>query len=269
MKLTLREKEQERPETADRLMKQFEFLCTRAEHFFQDSGCTTQSLLVCVMDIKHVRSSVKSSTLKELESASSVSDVFNVLKRRNLFSCLHYEVMKHMIMKLCSECEHLQSDLACYESSYREFIQAPVHASCTYHEGRLEVLDETESEDNIDLLITTDGGMTSFAVILELETIIAKAFRCSQLVLRIRYIELQPPHLTLVYGIPCSVVNSIFPLTLEEWDELRSHGISEIRCAECHYMLDDKGSALEIMHVLMVTTLFLTCSSYWYSHGIC
>ena len=250
MELTLREKEQERPETTDQLMKQFGFLCTRAEHFLQDSGCTTQSLLVCVMDIKHVRSSVKSSTLKELESASSVSDMFNVLKKGHLFSCLHYEVMKHMIMKLCSECKDLQCDLASYESSYREFIQAPVHESSTYHEGRFEVLDETESEDNVDLLITADGGMTSFEVILELETIITKAFRCSQVALNIRYIELQPPHLTLVYGIPCSMVDSIFPLTLEEWNELRSHNISEIQCTEWHYMLDDKGSISVIEYTL-------------------
>ena len=69
MELTLREREQERPETTDRLMERFGLLCTRAEYFLQDSGCTTQSLLVCVMDLKHVRSSVKSSTLKELESA--------------------------------------------------------------------------------------------------------------------------------------------------------------------------------------------------------
>ena len=193
---------------------------------------------------------MKSSTLKELESASSVSDVFNVLKRTNLFSCLHYEVMKHMIMKLCSECEDLQSDLASYESSYREFIQAPVHESCTCHEGRFEVLDEIESEDNTDLLITADGGMTSFAVILKLETIIAKAFRCSQVALNIRYIKFHPPHLTLVYGIPCSMVDCIFPLTLEEWDELRSHSISEIQCIEWHYVLDDKGSVSVIKYTL-------------------
>ena len=231
-------------------MKQFGLLCTRAEHFLQDSGCTTQSLLVCVMDRKQIRSSVKSSALKELESASSVSDVFNVLKRRNLFSCLHYEVMKHMIMKLCSECEDLQSDLASYESSYREFIQAPVHERCTSHEGRFEVLDETESEDNVDLLIRADDGITSFAVILELETIIAKAFRCSQVALNIRYIEFYPSHLILVYGILCSMMDSIFPLTLEEWDELRSHSISEIQCTEWHYMLDDKGSVPVIKYTL-------------------
>ena len=133
----------------------------------------------------------------------------------------------------------------------------------------LKVFSATDSEDNTDLVIRADDGNTSFADILHLESIIVSAFRCSQLVLHIRYFELQPPHLTLVYGIPCSMVDSIFPLTLEEWDVLRSHSISEIHCAECHYMLDDKGSVFEIVHVLRVTTLLLTYSSYWCSHGIC
>ena len=250
-------------------MEQFGLLHIKAEKFLQDSGYSAQSLLICVMDIKHVRYSVKSSTVKELECASSVSDVFHVLKERHLLSSLHYEVMKHIIIELCSKCRDLQMSWARYEAYYEQFIKTPVHKSCVCREERFEVLSGADSEDTTDLVITADDGNTSFADILHLESIIARAFRCSQLVLHIRYIELQPPHLTLVYGIPCSMVDSIFPLTLEEWDKLRSHSISEIHCAECHYMLDDKGSALETMHVLIVTTLLLTCSSYWCSHGIC
>ena len=222
----------------------FRSLHSITERFLQDSGCTTQSLLVCVMDIKPVRYCLRSSTLKELESISSVSDVFHILKKINLLSPLHYEVMEHVIINLCSECKDLQNSLASYESSYKEFIEAPVHESCTCQEGRLEMFSGADSEYNTDLVITVDDGITSFANILDLENIMANAFRCSQAVLHIRYIELQPPHLTLVYGIPCSVVDSIFPLTLEEWDELRSHSISEIQCTEWHYMLDDKGSRL-------------------------
>ena len=235
----------EGPVSSERLMNQFELLHTKAEKFLQDSGYSAQSLLICVMDIKHVRYSVKSSTLKELECASSVSDVFHVLKKRVLFSFLHYEVMKRIVIKLCSECKDLQMGLSSYEASYEQFIRIPIHKSCVCHEKRFEVLSGAGSEDTTDLVIMTDDGSTSFADILHLESIIARAFRCSQLVLHIRYIELQPTHLTLVYGIPCSMVDSIFPLTLEEWDMLRSHSISEIHCAECHYMLDDKGSALE------------------------
>ena len=222
----------------------FRLLHSITEKFLQDSGCTTQSLLVCIMDIKAVRYHLKSSTLKELESASSVSDVFRVLKKMNLLSPLHYEVMEHVIIKLCSECKDLQNSLASYESSYKEFIEAPVHESLLSQEGRFEVFSGADSEDNTDLVITADDGIISFADIRDLESIIANVFRCSQVVLFIRYIELQPPHLTLVYGIPCSMVDSIFPLTLEEWDELRSHSISEIQCTEWHYMLDDKGSRL-------------------------
>ena len=249
-------------------MEQFGLLHSKAEKCLQDSGYSAQSLLICVMDIKHVRYSVKSS-LKELERASSVGNVFHVLKERHLLSSLHYEVMKHIIIKLCSECRDLQMSLASYEASYEQVIKTPVHKSCVCREERFEVLSGAGSENTTDLVIMADDGSSSFADIFYLESIIARAFRCSQLVLHIRYIELQPPHLTLVYGIPCSVVDTIFPLTLEEWDMLRSHSISEIHCAECHYMLDDKGSALEIMHVLIVTTLLLTCSSYWCSHGIC
>ena len=248
---------------------QFGLLHSRTEKFLQDSGCTTQSLLICVMDMKHIRCSMKSSTLKELESVSCVSDVFHVLKKTNLLFFLHYKVMKHIIIKLCSECKDLQIHLASYEASYEQFIRSPVHKSCVCHEERFEVFSATDSEDITDLVITADGDNASFADILDLESVIAKAFRCSQVVLHIQYIELQPLHLTLVYGIPCSMVDSIFPLTLEEWEELRSHGISEIHCAECHYVLDDKGSALEIMCVLVVTTLLLTCCRCWWSHGIC
>jgi len=255
--------------TSDRLRKQFSLLLSRAENFLRDSGCTPQSLLVCVMDVKHVRSSVKGVTLKELKYASEASDVFLVLKKRNLVSSIHYEVAKRIILSLCSECGDLQMSLANYEAFYEQFSSTPVHKSCICREGRFEVLSGEDAEDSINITIRADDGSTSFGDIFDLENIIAKAFRCSQLVLHIQYIELQPPHLTLIYGIPCSMVDSIFPLTLEEWDELRSHSMSEIRCAECHYMLDDKGSALEIMHVLIVITLLLTCSSYWCSHGIC
>jgi len=242
--LSIRTTEQRRPVTCDRLMGLFGLLHSTIEKFLQDSGCTMQSLLMCVMDIKPVRYCLRSSTLNKLESASSVSDVFHVLKKMNLLSPLHYEVMEHVIIKLCSEYKDLQNSLASYESSYKEFIEAPVHESCTCQEGRFEVFSGADSEDNTDIVITADDGITSFADILDLESIIANVFRCSQVVLFIRYIELQPPHLRLVYGISCSMVDSIFPLTLEEWDELRSHSISEVQCTECHYMLDDKGSRL-------------------------
>ena len=242
--LSIRAMEQRGPVTCDRLMGLFRSLHSITEKFLQDSGCTTQSLLVCVVDIKPARYHLKSSTLKELESASSVHDVFHILKKINLLSPLHYEVMKHVIIKLCSEYKDLQNSLASYESFYKEFIEAPVHESCTCQEGRFQVFSGADSEDNTDLVITASDGITSFADIRDLESMIANVFRCSQVVLFIRYIELQPPHLTLVYGIPCSMVDSIFPLTLEEWDELRSHSISEMCCAKCHYMLDDKGSRL-------------------------
>ena len=267
--ISLKEKDQEELATSDGLMEQFGSLCTTTKEFLQAGSCTAQSLLICIMDIKHVKHSVKRSTLKELEYASSVGDVFHAIKKRNLLSFLHFELMKRIIIKLCFECKDLQMSLSSYEAAYQQFIRTPVHKSCVCREERFEVLSGADSEDTTDLVITADDGNTSFADILHLESIIARAFRCSQLVLHIRYIELQPPHLTLVYGIPCSMVDSIFPLTLEEWDMLRSHSISEIHCAECHYMLDDKGSTLEIMHVLIVTTLLLTCSSYWCSHGIC
>ena len=247
-------------------MNQFELIHVKTERFLQVSGYTAQSLLICVMDIKHVKYSVESSTLRELRFASSVSDVFHVLKKRNLFSFLHYEIMKRIIIKLCSEYKDLQMTLASYEGSYEQFIRIPVR-----HEERFELFKETDPEDSTDLVVTTDDGnkIISFADILDLENIIAKVFRCSQVVLHTRYIELQPPHLTLVYGIPCSLVDSIFPLTLEEWDELRSHDITAVHCADCHYVLDDKGSALEIMCVLTETMLLLTCCSCWWSHGIC
>jgi len=207
--------------------------------------------------VKHVRSSVRGSTLKELKSASKASDVFLVLKNRNLVSSIRYEVAKHILISLCSECGDLQMSLANYEAFYEQFSRTPVHKSCVCREGRFEVLSGEDAEDNIDIAITADDGSTSFEEIFDLENIIAKAFRCSQQVLHIRYIELQPPHLTLVYGIPCSMVDSIFPLTLEEWEKLKFHGISEIHCTDWHYMLDDKGSVhvIECAPVLTVTII--------------
>ena len=243
--------------TSDRLRKQFSLLLSKVETFLRDSGCTLQSLLVCVMDVKHVRSSVKGCTLKELESASKASDVLLVLKKRNLVSSIHYEVAKHIIISLCSECGDLRMSLANYEAIYEQFSRTPVHKSCICREGRFEVLSGEDAEDNINIAITADDGSTSFEDIFDLENIIAKAFRCSQLVLHIRCIEFQPPHLTLVYGIPCSMVDSIFPLTLEEWEKLKFHGISEIHCTDWHYMLDEKGSAhvIECAPVLIVTII--------------
>ena len=248
--------EQGGPVTSDRLVEEFGLLHTNAKKFLQESGCTAQSLLVCVMDIKW---SVESSTLKELEAASSVNDVFHVLKKRNLISALHYNIMKHIIINLCTECKDLQKGLNHFEASFKAFAETPIHKSCTCREERFEVLKGTELEDNTDLVITADDGNTSYADILDLENIIVKAFRCSKAVLHIQHIELQPPHVTLIYGLPCSIVDSIFPLTLEEWAELRSHSISEIHCRECHYMLDEKGSTQYIIcsSVLIMTLLSL------------
>ena len=246
--------EQRGPVAYDRLVELFGLLHSVTVKFLEDNSYTTQSLLVCITDMTPVRCCLKSSALKDLEHASSVSDVFHILKKSNLLSPLHYEVIKHVIIKLCSECKDLQNGLVGYESSHKEYIEVPLHKSC--QAGRFEMLNEADSEDKTDLVITAEDGNTSFADILDLENVLAKAFRYSQVVLHIRYIELQPPHLTLVYGIPCSMVDFIFPLTLEEWDELRSRGISEIHCTECHYMLDDKGNSHVSQCTLVLKMLF-------------
>lgn len=256
------------PANCDKLMMQFEMLCTKTEKFLQESGCAAQSAVICVMDIKQVICSVKSSTLKELESASSISDVFHVLKKRNLICFLHYEVTKYIITKLCPGCNDLHMSLAHYEALFECFIKTPIHKSCVCCNEKFEILSVTDSEENIDLILIADDSITSFADVQNLENIVAKAFRCSQIIFNIQYIDLQASSVTLCYGIPLSMVDSIFPLTTEEWDELRFHGVSEMHCMECHYMLDNKGIAqvIKCPPVLEVTTFPFMCSSYWCSH---
>lgn len=240
-------------EDSEKIMDQFVELLHQTALYLKQTRCEVKPLLVCLMDLKVVRSTFEGSSLKELELATCGSEVLYILVKEQLVSFLHYKIIKRIIENSCFECENLKQKMKEYEKSFEQYISRRVCECSVYNDGKFEVFHGTDSQDIVELIIITDETWdmyTKFVKVLDLERIVAKVFRCNPSILKLESIE--PQCLKLCYAALHSVVDSIFPLTVEEWQELRMQGITEIHCREFHYVKEEKG----IAHVLY------TCTGY-------
>ena len=231
-------------EDSNVLSNKYCLLLTKTQTYTQ-RNCTHQNLMVCIMSMKYVRNAFKRSPLNELETAESADDIIYILVKRDLLSFLHFDFIKKIIKSCCKKSAKLNDLLQKYKEAFNNYIKRQVCETSYYYDGKINVFTETISKEAVDLLIIMDDSwddFTPFSKVLNLEKVIAKTFRCSRVLLDLQSIE---PHcLQLRYALDRSLVNLIFPLTLEEWNELRSQGIAQIHCGDYQYMMDEKGKCI-------------------------
>ena len=233
------------------LSLQFSSLLVETQSELTKNKCTCDKLLTCIMCMDCTKDVLKGSLLKDLKSAKTVDGVFVVFVENNLVSFLHYELIEKIITSCCKKSFQLNEELKEYKEKFDDYIKRRVYETPLYYDGQLKPFTgSSDSEETIDLLIITDdrwNHFTQYVNITEFEHIIANAFRCNRILLTIQSIE---PHcLKLRYALIPSLVDHIFPLTLEEWNKLRSHGVQQIHCRDYHYMVDKKCT-LHMIHVL-------------------
>ena len=213
-------------------------------------NCACKSLVANVMSTKHVRAAFKDSSLNEIKLATSTDDVICVLVEKDLLSFLHYELIERIVTCCCDQSDEIKDLLKNYKKRFDEYVKRRVCETSLYYDGKFKVFTGSDSKETVELVIITDENWddyTPFLRVKEFESIIADAFRCDKIFMILQSIE--PQCLKLRYALIPSLVDHIFPLTLEEWNKLRSHGVAEIHCRDYHYMVDGKCK-LHMIHVL-------------------
>ena len=195
-------------------MDQYATLRSRTESYLLNTNCNVEKLLVCVMDVQHVKCLASQGPIIKLENATTVSGVFLELVKRNLISFLQFSIIKRIIKDLCTECAELQEMLRVYQANFDAYIRRRVRVTEAYEEGRIEGFTSRDSEERVELVIVTDenwNGNTEFLRLLDLEAIVAQA---------------------------------VFPLTNEEWRKLAHHGIMILQCLGYLYTSEAKGTRM-------------------------
>ena len=229
-------------EDSEVLSLQFSSLLEETQSELTNNKCTCDRLLTCIMCMDRIRDVLKDPLLNDLESAETTDRIIYVLTKTKLVSFLHYELIEIIITSCCKKSINLNEELKEYKEKFDDYIKRRVYETPLYYDGQLKPFTgSSNSEETINLLIITDNSWnhsTLYVDITKFERIIAKAFRCHRIILTLQSIE---PHcLKLRYALIPSLVDHIFPLTLEEWNTLRSHGVAEIHCRDYHYMVDEK-----------------------------
>ena len=226
------------------IIEEFASLCISVERYLSETNCNTAKLVTCIMDMKHIRITSKESPLLELETATSVSGIFHCLIKRTLISFLQFSIIKRIITTVCTDSATLQEKLQTYETKFDHYITRRVCESAIYHEGRFEAFTGTDSEDMAELVIITDESWDDYQPlvnVLDLERVVAKCLNIDRFILHLASIERNC--LRIRYTISVHVVNSVFPLTTEEWSKLTDHGIVEMKCLNFHYSKEKKGKS--------------------------
>ena len=243
------------------LYSQFSILLRETQSELTKNNCTCEKLLTSII-LALGKDELKDPLLNELKSAKTVDGLFVVLLEKKLVSFLHYELIDIIITFCCKKSNKFNKKLKQYNKRFEDYIKRRVCETSLYRDGQFEQFTgSSNSEEKVNLLIITDekwDKFTEYVDITEFQTIIAKVFRCKKIFLTLQSIE--PQCLKLCYALIPSLVDHIFPLTLEEWNKLRSHGVAQIHCRDYHYMVDRKCK-FHMIHVLSDAVLTVMYST--------
>ena len=229
----------------NRMIEQYTLLRSRTLEYLHQINCSTKELLVCIMDVQHVRRISKISPLVQLEAQTSISGVFLELVKKCLISFLQFSILKRVITELCRGSQELREKLKVYESEFNEYIRRRVCETGIYHEGRFEAYSGSHSDKKVELIIIPDeywDDSIMFVKVLDLEELVAECLDIDRFNLQI--ISIEPHCLRIMYAVSIHIAETVFPLTSEQWKKLSNHGIIKIHCLEFFYTTDDKGMYL-------------------------
>ena len=228
---------------SQQLMDQYATLRSRTEHHLDHIQCGVKKLLVCVMDVRHVKRLSKLSPLVELRNATSISGVFLELILLNLMSFLQFSILRRIVRDLCYDSIELQDRLKAYEENFNRYLKRRVCETHIYQEGRFEVFTGCGSDKKVELLIITDENWddnSQFLRVSDIKEIVADILDIDNFSLELLSIETQC--LRLHYSISILIAQAVFPLTDEEWKKLSQHSIIKMQCLEYFYTTEDKGT---------------------------
>ena len=227
------------------LIENLRSLMKRTNLYLQESGCATEHVVTCIMDVRHIQCVSKESPLKDVVIAKNIDKIFSGLSSKNVITFEHYSTIKRLIVTLCSKSEALKMELGVYEAEFRKFTQSKLLMSAKlYDEGLCRI----GSEDMVEIIITTDTSWndhTVFMKICDLENTITNAFQCEAFSLHLRSIDLEAKSIRLWFAASASTLKSVFPLTSEEWVSITNQGVVELKCLDFHYKVQEKGKNLE------------------------
>ena len=226
-----------------RLMNEYATLRSRTEHHLDQIQCGVKKLLVCVMDVGHVKRLSKLSPLVELRNATSISGVFLELITLNLMSFLQFSVLQRIICDLCFDSKELQDRLKAYEEKFNGYIKRRVCETHIFKEGRFEAFTGSNSDKKVELLIITDekwDNNTPFHKVLDIKEVVADILDIDNFSLQL--VKIEHNCLRLHYSISILIAQAVFPLTDGEWKKLSQHSIIKMQCLEYFYTTEDKGT---------------------------
>ena len=243
-------------EDSENLETEFTSLVVQVQGYLEENS-TCDYVRTCLMCTKRGRVAFKeNSPLIELKSAKTIGEIIIILLQEKLISFLHYTLIKNIVKSCCKKSTEIKKELEEYNEGFNRYIKRRVCETSLYYDGQFKVFTGSHSEGSVNLIIITDetwNEFTEFVKVKKLRSIIAGAFRCNKFSLSLQSIEAMC--LKLCYALIPSLVDHIFPLTLEEWNKLRSHGIAEIHCRDYHYMVDRKCK-FHMIHVLYCVILY-------------
>ena len=223
------------------LMDELSSLMKRTHLYLQETRCAMKHVVTCIMDVRHIKCVSNESPLKDVVTATNITDVMSGLTSKHVITFEHFSTVKRIIFTLCSKSEDLQKKLRVYEDKFRRFSQGKVLESVKFND---EKPCSNVSKDMVELIITADSSWNvgpTFNKVLELEDTIANAFQCESFALHVRSIDHEPHSWRLSFAISPTTLKSVFPLTAEEWSSITKCGVVELKCYEFHYIVQERG----------------------------
>ena len=216
-------------------------LRSQTEAYLDEINCNLEKLLVCIMDVQHIKRISKECPLVQLQEQTSISGIFLQLVNKNLISFIQYSILKRIITEICLGCKKLQDQLKSYEKEFNQYIMRRVCETRLYQEGRFKAFSGSSSEEKVELLIITDDNWNhsiEFVKVFELEQLVASCFNIDRFSLKLHNIESNC--LRIYYAISLQVAKVVFPLTDEEWKKLSQNHIVKIQCLGYIYSTDEE-----------------------------
>ena len=222
----------------NRMIELYALLRARTERHLHDINYDFSELLVCIMDVQHIKRISKECPLVELKAQTSVSGIFLELVTKNLISFLQFSILKRVITEICCGCQELQEQLKSYEMEFNEYIKRRVCETHIYQEGRFKAFSSSSSsEEKVELVIITDeywNDSIQLMKVLELEELVADCLDIDQFCLEV--VNIESNCLRIHYAIPLQVAKAIFPLTEEEWKKISQNHIVKIQRLRCPFL---------------------------------
>ena len=226
--------------SSDILKDHFLMLCFRIASYLTEKGCTVATLKVCFSDFKQLL--LLPSTSRADDDMNSSTDISNFLLNVKCNSILDCRFLKHVVSTMCHDSFDISNELNEYEVLHQQYMTTPLLDSCYVAQERylgskhVELMDSLEVELSINEPWTEQ---TPLERLISMEATLARAFRCASFHLFLRRIDLRS--LKLLYEVMSDCHDDIFPLTIEEWEEIAAQGIAELKCKTFHYFNPEKS----------------------------